>query len=102
MIKIGNKIISHKRPPFLIAEISANHKGSFKRALKLVKLAAQSGFDAIKLQTYDPNSITLNSKKDFLINDKKVFGIKKDFMNFIRKVKHQRNGIKNYLLRQKN
>ena len=38
MIKIGNKIISHKRPPFLIAEISANHKGSFKRALKLVKL----------------------------------------------------------------
>ena len=57
MIKIGNKIISHKRPPFLIAEISANHKGSFKRALKLVKLAAQSGFDAIKLQTYDPVSI---------------------------------------------
>ena len=42
MIKIGIKIISYKRPP-LIAEISANHKGSFKRALKLVKLAAQSG-----------------------------------------------------------
>ena len=78
MIKIGNKIISHKRPPFLIAEISANHKGSFKRALKLVKLAAQSGFDAIKLQTYDPNSITLNSKKkDFLINDKKSIWNKK-------------------------
>ena len=43
MIKIGNKIISHKRPPFLIAEISANHKGSFKRALKLVKLALSLG-----------------------------------------------------------
>ena len=78
MIKIGDKIISSKKPPFLIAEISANHKGSFKRAVKLIKLAAKSGFDAIKLQTYDPNLITLNSKKkDFLINDKKSIWDKK-------------------------
>ena len=63
MIKIGNKIISHRAPPFLIAEISANHKGSLKRAIKLIKLAALAGFDAIKLQTYDPDLITLNSKK---------------------------------------
>jgi pseudaminic acid synthase len=78
MIRIGNRIISHKRSPFLIAEISANHKGSFKRALKLIKLAAQSGFDAIKLQTYEPDSITLNSRRrDFLINDKKSIWNKK-------------------------
>ena len=67
MIRIGDKIISQKKTPFLIAEISANHKGSLKRAINLVKLAAQSGFDAIKLQTYDPDLITLNSRrKDFL------------------------------------
>ena len=78
MIKIGNKIISHRAPPFLIAEISANHKGSLKRAIKLIKLAALAGFDAIKLQTYDPDLITLNSKKkDFLINDKKSIWNKK-------------------------
>lgn len=72
MIKIGRKKISIDSPPFLIAEISANHKGSLVRALKLVKLAADAGFDAIKLQTYEPEQITLNSKKkDFLIKDKK-------------------------------
>ena len=78
MIRIGDKIISQKKTPFLIAEISANHKGSLKRAINLVKLAAQSGFDAIKLQTYDPDLITLNSRrKDFLINDKKSIWNKK-------------------------
>ncbi len=78
MIRIGDKIISQKKTPFLIAEISANHKGSLNRAINLVKLAAQSGFDAIKLQTYDPDLITLNSKrKDFLINDKKSIWNKK-------------------------
>ena len=86
MIRIGDKIISKKKPPFLIAEISANHKGSFKRAINLVRLAARAGFDAIKLQTYDPNLITLNSKKrDFLISDKKSIWNKKRLYDLYKK-----------------
>ena len=72
MIKIKSKIISQKHKPFIIAELSGNHNGSLKNALKLVDLAAASGADAIKLQTFTPETITLNSKKkDFLIKDKK-------------------------------
>ena len=85
MIRIGDKIISQKTSPFLIAEISANHKGSLSRAINLIKLAAQSGFDAIKLQTYDPDLITLNStRKDFLINDKKSIWYKKRLYDLYR------------------
>lgn len=72
MIKIRSRIISSKKTPFIIAELSGNHNGQLSNALKLVDLAAKSGVDAIKLQTYTPETITLNSnKKDFLIKDKK-------------------------------
>lgn len=72
MIKIKSRKISKSHEPFVIAELSANHNGSLKNALKLVDLASKSGVDAIKLQTFTPESITLNcKKKDFLISDKK-------------------------------
>lgn len=72
MFKIKSRIISSVNKPFIIAEMSANHDGSLKNALKLVKLAAKSGADAIKIQTYAANTITLKSKrKEFLITNKK-------------------------------
>ena len=72
MFKIKNRIISNKKPPFIIAEISGNHNGSLKTALKIVDLAAKAGADAIKLQTYTPETITLKSpRKEFFIVDKK-------------------------------
>ena len=72
MIKIKSKIISSNHKPFIIAELSGNHNGSLSNALKLVDLAAKSGADAIKLQTFTPETITLNTnKKHFLITDKK-------------------------------
>ena len=49
--------------PFFVAEISANHNGSIKNAKKLIKAAKIYGADAVKLQTYTPNSMTVNSKK---------------------------------------
>ena len=52
------------KKPFIIAEISGNHKQSLKRALKLIDIAAEAGVDAIKLQTFTPESMTLNIKKD--------------------------------------
>ena len=68
-IKIGNKIIGNGRPCFIIAEISGNHNGNINFAKKLIYNAKKSGADAVKLQTYKPETITLNCKsKDFLIN----------------------------------
>ena len=53
---------------FIIAEMSANHNGSFENAVKTIKAAKKAGADAIKLQTYTPDTITLDAKNDdFLI-----------------------------------
>ena len=53
------------KKPFFIAEISANHNGNFNKAIKLIKLAKDSGADAVKLQTYTPDSMTLKSNKKY-------------------------------------
>ena len=72
MIKIKTKKISKKNKPFIIAEMSGNHNGLLSNALKLVDLAAKCGADAIKLQTFTPNTITMKSKrKEFYVKDKK-------------------------------
>ncbi len=63
-------INSLKKSPFFIAEISANHNGSLTLAKKLIKTAKKYGADAVKLQTYTPNTITIKSKK----NDFKIKG----------------------------
>ena len=63
-IKINKKInFETNKRPLIIAEISGNHNGSKKSFLKHIKQAAASGADLIKIQTYEPKDITLNSKK---------------------------------------
>lgn len=57
---INNRLIGEHCPPYLIAELSGNHKGSLERALTLIEKAASTGVDAIKIQTYRPDTITLN------------------------------------------
>jgi pseudaminic acid synthase len=72
MFKIKKRLISEKEKPFIIAEMSGNHNGSLATALKIVDLAAEAGADAIKLQTYTPETITMRaSRKEFFITDKK-------------------------------
>ena len=57
-----------KKTPFFIAEISANHNGSLIHAKELIETAKKYGADAVKLQTYTPDTMTINSKKsDFKI-----------------------------------
>lgn len=70
MIKIGNKEIGKHVKPFIIAEMSGNHNQSLERALHLVDLAAEAGVDALKLQTYTPDTITLDVHTgEFYIQD---------------------------------
>jgi len=59
-IYIGNRLISEDAPVFIIAEMSANHLMDFDRAVAIMNAAREAGADAIKIQTYTPDSITLN------------------------------------------
>jgi pseudaminic acid synthase len=61
-IKIGGSGISNKCRPFIIAEMSGNHNQSLERAMQIVKAAADAGAHAIKLQTYTPDSLTIDHK----------------------------------------
>lgn len=60
-IKIGNHIISNESPTYIVAEMSANHNMDFGRAKDIIKAAKESGADAIKIQTYTPDTITIDS-----------------------------------------
>ena len=61
-IKILEKKIGKNHPTFIIVEVSANHNQSIKNIYKIIKAAAISGADAIKLQTYTADSMTLKNK----------------------------------------
>ncbi len=69
-IKIDGRIIGPESIPYIIAEMSANHNGDLDTALKLIKCAKDAGADAVKIQSYRPDTITLKSDlPDFQIND---------------------------------
>ena len=71
-MKIGDTHIGQSARPYLIAEMSGNHNQSLERALALVDAAAQSGADAIKLQTYTADTMTLDvDRPGFVIDDPK-------------------------------
>ncbi|EDM47383.1 pseudaminic acid synthase [Marinobacter algicola] len=68
IITIAGRKISRQQSPYIIAELSANHNGKLETALRIIEEAAKAGADAVKLQTYRPDTITLNSDtEDFRI-----------------------------------
>lgn len=68
MTMIDGHKIGNVHPPFIIAELSANHNGSLSRALKTITEAKRCGASAIKLQTYTPDTMTIDcDQTDFLI-----------------------------------
>ena len=67
--KIGSKLLGLGHAPFIIAELSANHNGNIEQAKKLMEVAIDCGADAIKIQTYQPETMTIRSDNlDFYIS----------------------------------
>ena len=63
-IKIGSNVIANDMPTYIIAEMSGNHNMEFERAKKIIDAAAEVGADAIKIQTYTPDTITIDCSDD--------------------------------------
>jgi pseudaminic acid synthase len=73
-ININGRIIGDSQPCYIIAEMSANHAGSYERAVEIIKAAKDSGADCIKIQTYTPDTMTIDCDNDY-------FNIKKGTWN---------------------
>lgn len=71
-IRIGPRLIGREHAPFVIAEMSGNHNQSLDRALEIVEAAARSGAHGLKIQTYTPDTMTLDlDEREFHISDPK-------------------------------
>jgi len=68
--KIGNRLIGGTQAPFIIAEMSGNHNQSLERALEIVEAVARSGAHGLKIQTYTPDTMTIDlDEREFHISD---------------------------------
>ena len=63
--KINNRLIGQNQPTYIVAEMSANHNQSYDEAIKIVETAKACGADAIKLQTYTPDTLTIDCGNKF-------------------------------------
>jgi sialic acid synthase SpsE len=67
-ITINGRKIGPSHPPYIIAELSANHNGNIERAFETIKAARDSGADAIKIQTYTADTMTIDcDTEEFMI-----------------------------------
>ena len=87
---LNGREISLSKRPYIIAELSANHNGSLDIAKETIRSAKECGADAIKIQTYCADSMTIDcDNDDFLI--KKVYGEGIIYTIFIKKREHHMN-----------
>jgi pseudaminic acid synthase len=64
-LTINGRMVGPGQPVYLIAEISANHNQEFEQAVKIVQAAKDAGADAVKLQTYTPDTITIDADQEY-------------------------------------
>jgi sialic acid synthase SpsE len=63
-MQVNGRRIGGDTPTYIVAEMSANHHHDFERAVEIIEAAAEAGADAVKLQTYRPDTITIDSDKE--------------------------------------
>jgi pseudaminic acid synthase len=69
-MRIADRFIGLNHPPFVISEMSGNHNQSLELALKIVEVAAKTGVHALKIQTYTPDTMTLDlNEREFYISE---------------------------------
>ena len=69
-MKVNQREINKDNKPYIIAELSANHGGDLKRAKNSITMAAMTGISAVKIQTYTPDTMTINSSlEDFVVRE---------------------------------
>ncbi len=66
-IKIGKKSVGEGQKTFIVAELSGNHNGDYNRAVEIIHAAAEAGADAVKLQTYTADTITIDCNKPWFM-----------------------------------
>jgi pseudaminic acid synthase len=62
-LTIAGRRVGPAHPPYIICELSANHGGDLERALKMIEVAAKTGADAVKIQTYTADTLTIDSDR---------------------------------------
>ena len=72
-IRIGSHIIAKDKSVYIIAEMSANHNMDYDRAKLIIEAAAKAGADAIKLQTYTPDTITIDCDSEYFMTQSKIW-----------------------------
>jgi pseudaminic acid synthase len=63
--RIGDRQIGPSEPTYVVAELSANHNQDFEQAVRLIQVCKESGADAVKVQTYTPDTITIRSDREY-------------------------------------
>ena len=85
-IKIKNRFIGESYPCYVVAELSGNHNGKLSKILKLIDKAKKAGVDAVKIQAYQADTITINSvKEDFRIKKNNSWEKYKNLYNLYKK-----------------
>ncbi len=93
------KLIDNK--PFIVAEVSANHQQDKDKAKMLIDIASESGADAVKFQTFRPDSLTLDSEKENFILQQDSNWSGRSLYSLYSEAATPFDGIKNYLTIQK-
>ena len=73
-VKIGNRRLCAGEPAMIVAELSGNHNGDYDRAVALVHAAAEAGADAVKLQTYTADTLTIDCDKEYFRLNRGITG----------------------------
>ena len=97
-ITISNIQIGASYKPMVIAEMSGNHNGSLERALDIVDMAAKAGAQALKIQTYTADTMTIPKIRGFsILMTKILFGMESRFTTYIKPLSPLGNGTKPFL-----